>query len=202
MKFARLENLSDSEEAEMDVSSSDDDQEAHPRKKRAPENDTASSAESVAVVTPAPKWSNPDPYTALPPPDESQNKKVDVVKLIRKARLAASAAQAAQTDAVVSNEDFISLAGLVDENESNRAPENAPAGPRAGNRKRTRDDEMKGSAKSIGKLGSRYPQDGLILEEWKSRHSESGSPWLTPQPTLSVGSRYVQSLTQNIIAPF
>ncbi|KAL3445712.1 hypothetical protein BJX65DRAFT_296794 [Aspergillus insuetus] len=189
MKFARLENLSDSEEAEMDVSSSDDDQEAHPRKKRAPENDTASSTESVAVVTPTPKWSNPDPYTALPPPDESQNKKVDVVKLIRKARLAASAAQTAQTDAVVSNEDFISLAGLVDENESNRAPENAPAGPRAGNRKRTRDDEMKGSAKSIGKLGSRYPQDGSILEEWKSRHSESGSPWLTPQPTLSVGSR-------------
>ncbi|KAL2807868.1 hypothetical protein BJX63DRAFT_56787 [Aspergillus granulosus] len=187
MKFARLENLSDSEEAEMDVSS-DDDQEAHPRKKRASESKTVSSAASIAIAAPTPKWSNPDPYTALPPPDESQNKKVDVVKLIRKARLA-NATKATPTDAVVSNEDFISLAGLVDE-ESSRAPENAPTGPRLGNRKRTRDDEMKGSAKSIGKLGSRHPQDGTILDEWKLRHSEdSGSPWLTPQPTLSVGAR-------------
>ncbi|KAL3463158.1 hypothetical protein BJX64DRAFT_287649 [Aspergillus heterothallicus] len=189
MKFARLENLSDSEEAEMEVSS-DDDQEAHPRKKRAPDSNSNPSAASAAAVAPTPKWSNPDPYTALPPPDESQNRKVDVVKLIRKARLAASATQAAQTDAVVSNEDFISLAGLFDEKELGRAPENAPTGPRLSNRKRTRDDEIKGSAKSIGKLGSIHPQDGSILDEWKLRQSEeSGSPWLVTQPTLSVGAR-------------
>ncbi|KAL2864641.1 putative topoisomerase family protein TRF4 [Aspergillus lucknowensis] len=198
MKFARIENLSDSEEAEMDVSSDEDD-ELHPRKKSALESNTAPSAAPAAQAAPTPKWSNPDPYTALPPPDESQNKRLDVVKLIRKARLAASVTQPEQTDAVVSNEDFISLAGLVDEDEEDKAPGNAPTGPRRhlygkdpalGNRKRTHDDEIKGPAKLHGKLGSRFSRDGSILDEWKLRQSESGTPWLNlMQPTLSLGTR-------------
>ncbi|KAI9375440.1 hypothetical protein BJX61DRAFT_494261 [Aspergillus egyptiacus] len=197
MKFARIENLSDSEEAEMDVSS-DEDEESHPRKKRALESDTTTG--TLPTRPPPPKWSNPDPYTALPPPDESQTKKVDVVKLIRKARLAASA-QPAKTDAVVSNEDFISLAGLVDEDEeeASKAPENAPRGPRRhlegtdpalGNRKRTHDDEIKGPAKLQGKPISRYSKDGSIIDEWKLRPSETGTPWLNlTQPSLHLGTR-------------
>ncbi|RDW60392.1 putative topoisomerase family protein TRF4 [Aspergillus mulundensis] len=194
MRFARIENLSDSEEADMDVSS--DDEAAHPRKKRALESNTVESK-------PVPKWSNPDPYTALPPPDESQTKKIDVVKLIRKARLAASA-QPAKTDAVVSNEDFISLAGLVDENETNNAPENAPKGPRRhlegsdpalGNRKRTHDDEIKGPARTMGgKLVSRYYNDGSIIDEWRLRPSETGTPWINFMPRtldmVTVGARF------------
>ncbi|KAL4900498.1 hypothetical protein BDW74DRAFT_92917 [Aspergillus multicolor] len=187
MRFARLENLSDSEEAEMDLSS--DDEGAHPRKKRALESKASSG--TPVEAKPVPKWSNPDPYTALPPPDESQTKKIDVVKLIRKARLAASA-QPAKTDAVVSNEDFISLAGLVDENETNNAPENAPKGPRRqlegsdpalGNRKRTHDDEIKGPARTMGgKLVSRYYNDGSIIDEWRLRPSEKGTPWMNFLP--------------------
>lgn len=204
MKFARIENLSDSEEAEMDVSSDeneDEDGESRPRKKRAVESNNTPVPDTATESKP--KWSNPDPYTALPPPDETQNKKVDVVKLIRKARLAASE-KPAKTDAVVSNEDFISLAGLVDENEISNPPENAPTGPKRhlqgndpalGNRKRTYDDEIKGPGKPGGKLASRYYKDGSIIDEWKLRPSETGTPWLNLMPpTLHLGSRYVQRL--------
>ena len=55
-----------------------------------------------------PKWSNPDPYTALPPPDESQRKKRDVIKLIRKARVVAQKDGSVQNQ-VVANDDFISF---------------------------------------------------------------------------------------------
>ncbi|KAL3478230.1 hypothetical protein BJX99DRAFT_245725 [Aspergillus californicus] len=191
MRFAPIQNLSDSEEAEMDVSS-DEDEGSRPRKKRALESNTA----PPARASPA-KWSNPDPYTALPPPDESQNKKVDVVKLIRKARLAASAQPA--TAAVTSNDDFISLAGLVDDDETNKAPDNAPTGPRRhlqgadpalGNRKRTYDDEIKGPSKSFGKLAGKHSKDGSIINEWKLRPSEKGTPWLNyAHPSLHLGSR-------------
>ncbi len=65
------------------------------------------------MVTPAvekPKWSNPDPYTALPPPDETQVKRPDFVKLIRKARVSATAAEPLiGGDAVTTNDDFISF---------------------------------------------------------------------------------------------
>lgn len=202
MKFAPVENLSDSEEAEMDVSS-DEENESRPRKKRVAESTapTASATDDTAETKPAPKWSNPDPYTALPPPDDSQSKKVDVVKLIRKARLGASA-QPAKTDAVVSNDDFISLAGLADEDETNNAPENAPKGPRRhleggdpalGSRKRTYDDEIKGPVKPGGKPASRYYKDASIIDEWKLRPAEKGNPWMNIMPpTLMMGSRYVR----------
>lgn len=55
-----------------------------------------------------PRWSNPDPYTALPPPDESQRKKRDVVKLIRKARKPAERT-GKPSSAVGTNDDFIAL---------------------------------------------------------------------------------------------
>ena len=53
------------------------------------------------------KWSNPEYYTALPPPDESQRKKRDVVKLIRKARVA-KVKDMSTTQAPV-GDDFISF---------------------------------------------------------------------------------------------
>lgn len=54
----------------------------------------------------APKWSNPDPYTALPPPDESLRKKKDVVKLIRKARVETNPGSSVKVDPA---DDFISF---------------------------------------------------------------------------------------------
>lgn len=187
----------------MDVSSEDEDEAAHPRKKRAVDpNNSGTATAAPAPPPPAPKWSNPDPYTVLPPPDETQSKRVDVVKLIRKARIAATAAQPTQEDAVKTNEDFISLSGLVDEDEGGgNAPEGAPTGPRRqlegkdsafGSRKRTYDDEIKGVSKKTGKPLSKYYDDGSIIDEWRARSSENATPWASSMaPSLHVGARCV-----------
>ena len=78
-----------------------------------------------------PKWSNPDPYTVLPPVDESQRKRKDVVKLIRKARIAADKDKT--QNEVSANNDFISF-GLEDDNlsegKNTSPPPQAPTGPR------------------------------------------------------------------------
>jgi non-canonical poly(A) RNA polymerase PAPD5/7 len=58
-----------------------------------------------------PKWSNPDPYYALPPVIEDANmKKKDVVELIRKAKVAAEKEREQASNAVTQNDDFISFA--------------------------------------------------------------------------------------------
>ncbi|MCJ1392191.1 hypothetical protein MMC18_005058 [Xylographa bjoerkii] len=54
------------------------------------------------------KWSNPEYYTALPPPDESQRKKRDVIKLIRKARVSLEKTSNIHSQ-VATNDDFISF---------------------------------------------------------------------------------------------
>ncbi|KAJ5092105.1 hypothetical protein NUU61_006975 [Penicillium alfredii] len=186
-KFASLDAMSDSEEAEMEVSSDDSDDESRPRKKRALAVDGPS---EPAAAPPAPKWSNPDPYTSLPPPDESQSKRVDVVKLIRKARVSDGAAKAKQADAVKDNEDFISF-GMDDEDESDHgsvsnAPESAPRGPRGleprdpaiTSRKRTREDEIKGYSRKAGKPMGRFRPDGSILDQWLPLSRETATPWM------------------------
>ena len=191
-KFASVANLSDSDEAEMDLSSDDGHDAARPRKKRAVELDTSS------VPAPVPKWSNPDPYTVLPPPDESQSKRVDVVKLIRKARVASSTLQPVRVDAVSGNEDFISF-GSIEEDDDSNAPDNAPREPKSflqerdsafGSRKRTYDDELKGFSKKTGKPLSKFNTDGSIIDEWKVRPHETGTPWLSlMEPTMHFGTR-------------
>lgn len=81
-KFRDLDELSDDDELEMDISSRSSVSDAEePSKKR------VRTAEADESADAAPKWSNPDPYTALPCPDEATRKKRDVVKLIRKARV-------------------------------------------------------------------------------------------------------------------
>lgn len=180
----------------MDFSSADDNEEGRPRKKRALEP-----ASAPASAPPAPKWSNPDPYTVLPPPDDSQSKKVDVVKLIRKARVSENATQAGKADAVASNEDFISFGPLGGDGGNWSAPEDAPRGPKRhlqgrdpalGNRKRTHDDEIKNFPKKTGKPVSKFNDDGSIIPEWRVRPYESGTPWLAGmEPTLHVGTRSV-----------
>lgn len=196
LKFASLEDLSDSEEAEMELSGDDEEEEegdAPPRKKRA-------LGVEKPVEASAPRWSNPDPYTVLPPPSDVSGKKIDVVKLIRKARIAANAARSAtaEGDAVVTNEDFISL-GLDLGGESSSAPQNAPKGPKGelrdsdpalGNRKRTHDDEIKGYFRKPQKpIGSFY-YDGSIIDQWAPASSDTAAPWIdSMEPSLHLSSR-------------
>ncbi|KAI9793224.1 MAG: hypothetical protein M1816_000645 [Peltula sp. TS41687] len=122
-RFISLDDLSDSEEEEMDTDSqsetntkigdegrirfeqpSPEESNEPPRKRRAQGDQFVVDAAFISV----PKWSNPDPYTALPPPDESQKKKKDVVKLIRKARVA-STQRDSPSNGLENNVDFISL---------------------------------------------------------------------------------------------
>ncbi|TVY89981.1 Poly(A) RNA polymerase protein [Lachnellula willkommii] len=128
IRYKAVDEMSDSEEAEMDLSDSENDDEAQqPTKKLARTENKAADGDSV------PKWSNPDPYTALPPPDESQRKKKDVVKLIRKARVTNSSENTVKAAA---NDDFISFdfgdAEETDDatNEAVNGPLGAPTGPR------------------------------------------------------------------------
>lgn len=188
LKFASLSALSDSEEVEMDMSDDESDTEQRPRKKRAMGLDGHQDlALSPPPAPPTTKWSNPDPYTALPPPSEQTNKRVDVVKLIRKARID-YAAKAAPADAVKENSDFISLGAMPDPEPQNNAPENAPKGPRGyettdsaiGSRKRTREDELKGFSRKTGKPASKYNYDGSVISEWKPLSEETATPWFEP----------------------
>lgn len=205
-KFASLEDLSDSEEAEMDLSEDSEkdeegDEESRPRKRRALAGD---GAEDIPIPAPAPpppqpKWSNPDPYTALPPPDESQHKRLDVVKLIRKAKLQYDLAEAKEKDAVAENEDFISLGAMDDLPESEKPPENAPKGPRsmqndgaaAPSRKRQREEDQRGPPPKTGKPGAMNNWDGSIISQWKPFPGQNGTPWVTQYPQHP-GTRYAR----------
>lgn len=105
-RFMNIDDMSDDEEAEMEESD-------------ASGGDTTANGQSdnhkVARTHPAqadgnavPKWSNPDPYTSLPPPSETTGVKRDVVQLIRKAKNQA-AEKAVGNKAVAANDDFISF---------------------------------------------------------------------------------------------
>ncbi|KAK5130982.1 hypothetical protein LTR08_001393 [Meristemomyces frigidus] len=61
-----------------------------------------------SVETAVPKWSNPDPYTVLPPPETLGAPKKDIVQVIRKAKVDAAPRVDVQ-DAAKENADFISL---------------------------------------------------------------------------------------------
>ncbi|KAM0720809.1 hypothetical protein Q7P37_003094 [Cladosporium fusiforme] len=78
----------------------------------------------------APKWSNPDPYTALPPPESLGAPKKDIVQSIRKAKNE-QAAKAEGSDNVANNSDFISFNfdDDADDNESvkNSTPAKSPS---------------------------------------------------------------------------
>jgi non-canonical poly(A) RNA polymerase PAPD5/7 len=81
--YRPLNELSDSDEAEMDISGDEKaGSDEEPTSKRA-----RSGVEQSASDNNTPKWSNPDPYTALPPESATQEKKKDVVRMIRKSRV-------------------------------------------------------------------------------------------------------------------
>lgn len=96
--YRAIDQLSDSDEADMDMSDSENES-AEPTAKRARTTNQEATGDSV------PKWSNPDPYTALPPTEESDKKKKDMVQLIRKARV--QAAPGPRTSLPADDEDFI-----------------------------------------------------------------------------------------------
>jgi len=131
-QFIAPEDISDSDEEEMDESDSDagqsdsndvvvvpmpmgaegdqaTEESLEPAPKRRALTNTSQNARDGASE---PKWSNPDPYTVLPPVDE-QRKRKDVVKLIRKSRKE-NEGSATALNQVAANDDFISF-GMEDD---------------------------------------------------------------------------------------
>lgn len=148
-RYMPAEDISDSDDESMDESISDggnagQDGEGslEPPKKR---RTLGLAGRSGVDGESEPKWSNPDPYTVLPPVDEEARKRKDVVKLIRKSNLH-TAAKALQHNQVASNDDFISFGfeedkssiheevppspSSVDQDENGVGVPGAPSGPR------------------------------------------------------------------------
>ncbi|OTB09650.1 hypothetical protein M426DRAFT_6913 [Hypoxylon sp. CI-4A] len=216
--YRDIDELSDSDEAEMDISDNSDDDVAEPAAKRARTSNTKPEQE-------IPRWSNPDPYTALPPSDDATRKKKDMVHLIRKARVEAEAKKPmAQTEGL----DFISCdldddeggddaeyyekpipkAGAALTNLAHDPPPPVPStsatiiegskeNPIAispstslGNRKRTNDDKIKLPHTSLSS-SKKMATSGGILPIWQPRDGDNPCPWveIDHSATPSMGTR-------------
>jgi non-canonical poly(A) RNA polymerase PAPD5/7 len=95
-----------------DSSEGDDSDDEGPRKRTKVEASEAPAA---------PKWSNPDPYTVLPPPESLGAPKKDIVQTIRKAKNE----QLAKVDKVADNSDFISF-NFDDDDDAKSDPPSPP----------------------------------------------------------------------------
>lgn len=106
-KFMNVDDMSGDEEEEeeetgKDIEEASGDTENAVRK-------IARTGKERADGDSVPKWSNPEIYSALPPPEELRpGKKIDFVQLIRKAKNEA-AEKADSNNAVAANDDFISF---------------------------------------------------------------------------------------------
>jgi non-canonical poly(A) RNA polymerase PAPD5/7 len=128
-RFMNVDDMSDHDETDMVESDASTDGE-NPNGKHKVARTGASRADGDAVPEFKPRWSNPDPYTACPPPSETTGVKKDVVQLIRKAKNEA-ATKAIGNNAVAANDDFISFdaddAEESDAEESDDASDHQPS---------------------------------------------------------------------------
>lgn len=154
-----------------------------------------------------PKWSNPEVYSALPPPEELRpGKKIDFVQLIRKAKNEA-AEKADNNNAVAANDDFISfgdddgstkgtdLQTFNDEPRTNKRPQNGGyvqgsmndldyVDPIVRENKRSYQaadmHEQPQQSKAKRKRGEVENVRGIV-QEWLGTARCDTAPWLDPQ---------------------
>ncbi len=107
---ARFKDVASDEDNVIDLTGSDGEQDA-PKKRQK----TAQPAPAEQI---APRWSNAEYLTALPPIQESDVPKKDIVQVIRKSKVDAIQ-QAAKTNAVKDNADFISFDDVDANDDSN-----------------------------------------------------------------------------------
>lgn len=185
-KFRNVDELTDSEEDVMSESTNDD-EDGHRTKKA-----KTTHADSPAAANP-PKWSNPDPYTALPPAFENAGKRTDVLKLIRKAKITD---EGAKKNTAADSEDFIAFGDDSEDEEENEILAAAPNGPRT-HRRTASDLSMDGAADDPAgeNLGKRkrghqaaiprppggYLPDRFILPQWLAPKNSDATPWFRPR---------------------
>lgn len=182
VKFRAVDDLTDSEEEEM--AQSEDEEQGRAKRIRTQNGD--------AEAAPVPKWSNPDPYTSLPPVQTGEPaKRTDVLRLIRKARLDADSSiqKSSQPD------DYISF-DMDDENEkpevvldmgtlySRLRPTldgtsgQTPDGDSVALGKRKRGDEVGDEAHRKPLRPSPY-SDRWVLKKWIAPADGNAAPWFT-----------------------
>jgi len=125
-RFKEIDSSSDERDIKIvDLTHSSDDERGSVPHKRVKMNGHAEAG--------VPKWSNPDPYTVLPPPETLGAPKKDIVQVIRKAKV--DAANAGDSGSAAREADFISLSFGDDFDEDmasesdHEPPPNAPSGP-------------------------------------------------------------------------
>jgi non-canonical poly(A) RNA polymerase PAPD5/7 len=178
-RFRNLDDMADDDEEDMEV---EGDGSTHGDATRHDREGNAKAARTQLVKRAdgdsVPQWSNPDPYTALPPPDETTGKKTDFVKLIRKAKNQEAEKEAAH-NSVAANDDFISFgdeddAGEVAQGSSNdleyidtiiHHQQQAVADHRAGR-----------PPKAYGN-GKRKATVGGVVQEWRPLPNANPTPW-------------------------
>ncbi|KAJ9636009.1 hypothetical protein H2204_005506 [Knufia peltigerae] len=198
LKFRNVEELTDSEEEAMAVSDNDEPSRSTKRARLQGDDPTPESAN--------PRWSNPDPYTALPPPSEAAAKRTDVVKLIRKARIDANLrAEAASDQADFISFDMNDTEPTVPESLPTAIPAmgimfpqpNVPTQPSTvpiqppngaedgilGKRKR---GDAKGTHTTKLHTTRLYYGDRLVREEWSKPAGTSSSPWKTTESSVDL----------------
>lgn len=204
-KFRDLEEISDDDEQDMDISSHSSQSGTDEPSRKRPKTEADDAAANTAS-----KWSNPDPYTALPCPDETLQKKRDVVALIRKARNEEAEKKSSSPQEA---EDFIAFDSSGDEHEVEEIrpelvpkpptelpppPPSAPPPPGKskslanggipdqrdptgplGSRKRTANDVIKPPDYGQLKKVSMKPAKGSVVHAWEPKSDEDPCPWAT-----------------------
>ncbi|KAI9803271.1 MAG: hypothetical protein M1825_002062 [Sarcosagium campestre] len=193
-KFLSVEDISDSDEREIEESQSDGSDSSHDERSSRPTDNNQTETQEpprkrLAVADSAsekPKWSNPD-HAAIVATEEASKKRRDVVKLIRKARITTDIEPRAAAPA---NDDFISLsldgdlagddhrdseqdgAEFADQHRSTNGDENL------GNRKRTHDDVIRSHGPPLrGRNGAMI--NGNVLQQWlKPEPGCTPTPWI------------------------
>lgn len=194
-RFLDLKDLSDDDEADMDVESQDSaSEECELDGPSANHKVARTQMSSRADGNSVPKWSNPDPYTVLPPPEETTGKKTDFVKLIRKAKNQAAEKDAAH-NAVAANDDFISF-GNEDENDDGveppaPPPQQRPIPDRPAKMPNDRELQHAPVHNQSANEESHYPVQNKkrkfaghgpgIVDQWLGRPHMNTTPWL-PSP--------------------
>ena len=184
-KFRNLDDLTDSEEEEM-AQSDDEEKPCHANKRM--RLDRADSS----IAPAASKWSNPDPYTSLPPVGDVTAKRTDVVKLIRKARVETNRSLPKSKRP----NDFISFdAEEHDSSEESALSSNPspspptplpPVAPRANTAsmvtgKRKRGPEI-GDEGQHPRAGEQLYVDERVPDKWTTTLEVDSTPWLQSHP--------------------
>lgn len=146
----------------------------------------ADDAATTGTDTALPRWSNPDPYSVLPPTDLGIGPKKDIVQTIRKAKVE-TAAQSVSTNAIKENADFISFDFGEDDNEEDPEAEeefdiDAPPPPPPADLLMPTPDELRQAydPASTGRKRKRESDLGVmndIVTEWQPNETNP-TPWL------------------------